>query len=810
MAANLVLPGGDRDTCIPLRRHSFSAPPSLVLDSCLDKAARLSKKLDSVIDRVRQNSRSVSDLSSLAVVGQSEQVDKVVKQVSGCIRSVPESILDELLESIVATVNMPSRGQCHHCHRPLHHPEHSGVGSGQNRCTLDHFGLCPGGRKAGKDWTACPTTDEDTDFDENEDEPTGTDDSLQVKVPLKDESSNSEEGLKLGKLDADSVSVSLAIAASQAERVLLDQEVVELEETEDEEERHLQEQIQKLQLQVELDSQAKLKAQERERQEKKRLKKERLEKLEKKRADLMRSLQTKTAVPSLPARSTEPASRSVSNSYVVGSGELEGSKTLQEKASGLAARQQRKTAENLHKNMDGLTMAGIRALPGYTPEVEQYLTQFQEIVPSMSKAPTAPSASGRSFQPAGVMLEQTRNQHTQSQGGEELATEVVYSASRGKFVSVVRDSPDGLPQPSLKKSQARSVLPASTGEDELTSEDEDCPVEPAKGHKFVWYRDRQGKKYFVHKVVKDSYTPEMVKTYLCDESTGRWYESMVPKDSGQTGARPNPPLSTPAYVDHRTSSKTPIPLVSRGLRTPIPLLHPAKVDRFPGYIQGDPEKQGKDTKVPDLVQWARNCPVNWTNKITSDKISVLLWAWAFVSELLATRTGQAANLQPGELEARLQHFCNVLEITLQSSTQFDFCTDAWSVARLYHQKVQYKVDSNQFTWTQLSTINHGASHPHELMAAHQELAKKVTARNNGAGDKGGKGGKGDKGDQPAKSKLRCPTWNKSEVRGKCQWEIDNAPVKCIRVHECTYCKSKSYTPVNHQRSFCGKRLEEEG
>jgi hypothetical protein len=178
----------------------------------------------------------------------------------------------------------------------------------------------------------------------------------------------------------------------------------------------------------------------------------------------------------------------------------------------------------------------------------------------------------------------------------------------------------------------------------------------------------------------------------------------------------------------------------------------------------------------------------------------VLRAWAFVSELLATRTGQAPNLKQGELEAKLQHFCNVLEITLQSSSQSDFSGDAWNVAKLYHQKVQQQVDSRQLNWVQLDTINHSATHPNELMAAHQELNKKPKRDKEpdtrGAGD--------------GKKKLRCATWNKSETRGKCQYEIDNAPEKCKRLHECTYCKSKSYTPVNHQRTFCQKRANEEG
>ena len=169
----------------------------------------------------------------------------------------------------------------------------------------------------------------------------------------------------------------------------------------------------------------------------------------------------------------------------------------------------------------------------------------------------------------------------------------------------------------------------------------------------------------------------------------------------------------------------------------------------------------------------------------------MLWAWAFASELLASRTGQAPNLQPGELEARLQHFCNVLEIALQSSSQSDFCGDAWNIARLYDQKVQQKVDNNQFSWLQLAAMNHGASHPHELMAAHQELAKKPKAPSGSGGGRGTTGATGGNRDEVKKKKGKCLTWNKSKVRGKCTYEVDNASEKCIFTHECSYCKSKS-------------------
>ena len=166
----------------------------------------------------------------------------------------------------------------------------------------------------------------------------------------------------------------------------------------------------------------------------------------------------------------------------------------------------------------------------------------------------------------------------------------------------------------------------------------------------------------------------------------------------------------------------------------------------------------------------------------------------------------APNLDTGELEARLQHLCHVMEITLQTSGQSDYCGDSWNVARLYDRKVQQKVDSRMFTWVQLASMNHGASMPHELIAASQELAKKPKRDDPRKSD--GKGGKG-AGKNGKKGTYKCPTWNTSDTRGQCDWELENGPESCNLVHECSWCKGRSLTPVNHQRYFCQKRLDEE-
>ena len=93
--------------------------------------------------------------------------------------------------------------------------------------------------------------------------------------------------------------------------------------------------------------------------------------------------------------------------------------------------------------------------------------------------------------------------------------------------------------------------------------------------------------------------------------------------------------------------------------------------------------------------------------------------------------------------------------------------------------------------------------PHELMAANAEVGP--TKRHNKVRPEEGVSGK--KGDE--KTKRLCGSWNKSETRGKCQYEIDNEGEKCKYTHHCSYCKSKRINPVNHQRHFCKKRLEDE-
>ena len=135
--------------------------------------------------------------------------------------------------------------------------------------------------------------------------------------------------------------------------------------------------------------------------EKKRLKLAKSDQLEKQKAELMN--QSKSLQKSF--STTNPAQRESRGSSLDQQPNLTvDNRVLHEKASDLAAKQQRKNMDKLQKSVGDLTIGGIRALPGMTPAVEQFRTELQITAPSLAKTPTAKPSTGVAFQPAVVFF----------------------------------------------------------------------------------------------------------------------------------------------------------------------------------------------------------------------------------------------------------------------------------------------------------------------------------------------------------------------------------------------------------------------
>ena len=670
---------------------------------------------------------------------------------------------------------------CHKCHCPLTDPYHAGVKSGVDHCTLDHWSGCLGDKPAGRDgngsmWAACPS-------EVSDDEEKSTD--------LEDfENGNGDDHGSGSQLLPGSVKEAADMLANHALNMgpgfgHRDSSSSSSDSSDEEELQIRREELEKLKQQMAKVAKEKKKA---DKKEKKRLE---MEKVEMEKQALLKLIQASTA----PHVSAELASENVQPTHKSGN---KASKALKEKAAQHAAKQQQREEERARaKQVTGLTMPGIRSLPSMTPEVEQYLRSLQTTIPSLAKEPTAPVGPGPIFQPLGVYGSQPEGHGD----NEEVAQDYVFVAKLGKLVKVVQRSPQ---RTGFGKSGVTpSPQPLDSGDDSVddTSEDEDCPLRPEAGYRFIWKRDSKGRKYFVSERVRQTNVETNFK-YVYDKDTGRTYREEVScPQMLATQSKPRlkknqvnvTPVQQKTFVDHRQTHGN--LLVSASSQQ-------SSDERMPTFLAAENDRQGRDTKTPEIVQVARNCPVSWTDKITMDKLNVVLFAWSYVSTLLAARTGMAPDLEQGELEARLQHLLHVLEVTLQTSSQSDYTGDSWKVARLYHTKVQHKVDSRQASWVQLTTMHHNATLPHELMASMQELANKPKPR---GGDGNGKDRFTDKNIK--RDKKTCLTWNRSEVRGKCSWETEHPGEKCKYTHECSWCKSKNFTQVTHQRFFCQKRRE---
>ena len=213
----------------------------------------------------------------------------------------------------------------------------------------------------------------------------------------------------------------------------------------------------------------------------------------------------------------------------------------------------------------------------------------------------------------------------------------VYVAELGQIIPMVTRLSD-LPTATGRSGGAARPVPViddSSESDSECSADEDCPLEPEPGTRFAWKKHNDGHKFFKAVPAHDP-VPEMTVAYQLDKTTGNYEQVFIPKQqkalrSSKTmsgGVKVASKLSSSdrraatvasheVYKDHRAAP------TRGGLGTV------RREERQPSFVSSDHDKQGKETKLPALVQYARDCPVSWTSKVTSSGLNPLLFSWAF-------------------------------------------------------------------------------------------------------------------------------------------------------------------------------------
>ena len=596
-------------------------------------------------------------------VSNSIQLSKKQRESEVLVR---RNSMSDLRPEFLSTMSATSATRlCHHCHAPQSNPVHVGIPTGAGHCTLKHWEECQLQKEEGYDkrkkwWTGCPNL-VDIDLD-----------TMDVDLDMtKEENPEIADTDDLEEEDDDEIKLKIDCVTSSDESD---------DDTDEEEERLAAEEIEKLRIRVE--EQAKqikedeiiaLKVAQKEQKRSERS--QRRAELEKRRSELLTmeklNLQQLSAVGG-PSGLSRSAPRSIPSDQLTSA--KSAADKLKSKAAAHAAKQQKAAAERVQlQNANKMTIGGIRKLPGMTQAVENHLTGFQSSIPSLAKDPSASMQSGVQFQPAGVL--------NTAAGGLAVAPGYVYVAELGQLVPTVSSLGTATRTILPKQTKSRFMThqnssPRLHHSDSEVSADEDCPVSPTPGHRLVWRIDSQGRKYCEEKAVREQ-SPEVVTTWV-KRADGRIYKEQVTtsKSRDKVTGNKSQECSTPLYVDHRQGLKQVKAGRSSGNRE----------ERQPTFISTE-ERAGKDTSIPSLVKHARMCPVSWTAKITTEQLNPIVWSWAFIAELLASRTGQAEDLPVGELEVRLQHFLHVMEVNLQTSTRMDYTGDSWKVGRLYHNKV---------------------------------------------------------------------------------------------------------------------------
>ena len=302
---------------------------------------------------------------------------------------------------------------------------------------------------------------------------------------------------------------------------------------------------------------------------------------------------------------------------------------------------------------------------------------------------------------------------------------------------------------------------------------------------------------------------QMEDGWIYDERLGRAYRKNGRQEQTSTSQAGYSRRSVLGQDRYRHSS-TPPRLGRPVLKSPVKdhRAHSGS-DRYPSMVPLDSHQQSeREGKTLTIADHARLLPLECARSVNSKNINFTMFMYGAIKEIHSARIGVSQPFESGVLEAKLQHLLNVINVTCLNSTASEFKPVSWSVGRTYDGLVQAKIDSGRETWLDFDQLHRGSPHAAEMVAAEREhraaltslVKPKVDVRKT---ERNGGGVKGDK-------KPLCPTWNSSEVEGKCKWETEHLDVKCNRSHYCTFCEKKfGNTRTNHQEKFCKRKPEDD-
>ena len=195
-------------------------------------------------------------------------------------------------------------------------------------------------------------------------------------------------------------------------------------------------------------------------------------------------------------------------------------------------------------------------------------------------------------------------------------------------------------------------------------------------------------------------------------------------------------------------------------------------------------ESGGESKQLKLLDHVRSCPAKWAKKVTLDNMNLPVYAYGVTSELTSSLSGRSPAMSPDVLISKLQHLQNTLGVCCLNTTEKEFSNYGWVLARDYAMKVQDRVTQNLTSWEKLSSEVQTSDLVASQMEFPRPVEKKVQEK------------------KEEKKQPLCSTWNTCKTEKKCQYELDHPGRSCLRKHECSHCREELKQSHRHQLWKC--------
>ena len=177
---------------------------------------------------------------------------------------------------------------------------------------------------------------------------------------------------------------------------------------------------------------------------------------------------------------------------------------------------------------------------------------------------------------------------------------------------------------------------------------------------------------------------------------------------------------------------------------------------------------------------------SYSKDVSKDNLNLACFSFGSAKHLLALSDGTLPSVSKKEFNNRLQHFINVLEISLLNSHLSDFDSPSWREARCYSERVLHDIETDYKDWL---TLDRSIDPTCWTMARQSRETSDYSSPDLSE-------------NYIAETEIKkCTSWDLFRKEG-CQYEYLNPGRKCKFVHSCVICEANGVPDMPHKAWQC--------